>query len=88
MIDRGALARQAALSSDQTELAMVSALQALAILRDTGTLPALDALAKSDPNLRVREAARKAAEATRGGASAASGKSSLVLERGRAILVG
>lgn len=87
MIDRASLARQAALTSDQTELAMVSALQALAILRDPASLPAIDALAKSDPNLRVREGARKAAEATRSGAGAAPGKSARVLERGRAVLV-
>lgn len=65
MIDRASLARQAALSSDQTELAMESALQALAILKDGATLPAIERVAKEDPNLRVRDAARKAAEASR-----------------------
>lgn len=63
MIDRAALAKQAALTSDQTELAMESALQALAILKDPGTLPAIEVVAREDPNLRVRDAARKAAEA-------------------------
>jgi HEAT repeat protein len=66
MIDRAALARQAELSSDQVEAAMVSALKALSLLRDAESLPQLEKLAQDDPNLRVREAARKAAEATRG----------------------
>ena len=60
MIDRTALARQAELSSDQTEAAMVNALKALSLLRDAESLPQLQKLAKDDPNLRVREAARKA----------------------------
>jgi HEAT repeat protein len=81
MIDRAALARQAELSSDQTEAAMVNALKALALLRDADLLPAFDALAAGDPNLRVRDAARKAADATRG-------KASKRLEGGEAVLVG
>ncbi len=66
MIDREALARQAQLSADQAETAMVNALKALAILRDEGTLPLLEKVAREDPNLRVRDAARRAIEATRG----------------------
>jgi len=66
MIDREALARQAELSSDQAEAAMINALKALALLKDTETLPQIDKLAQSDPNLRVRAEARKTAEATRG----------------------
>jgi len=66
MIDREALARQAEISSDQAEAAMVNALKALTLLKDTGTMPAIEKLAKEDPNLRVRDAARRAAEATRG----------------------
>ena len=66
MIDRGALARQAELSSEQVETAMVNALKALSLLRDKDTLPMLERLAKEDPNLRVRAAARQAVEATRG----------------------
>lgn len=81
MIDRAGLASQAELTNEQTEAAMVNALKALALLRDVELLPALEALAKSDPNLRVREAARKAAEATRGRAAKR-------LERGDAVLVG
>ena len=67
MIDRAALTRQAAqLSSDQSEAAMVNALKALTLLKDASTLPAIEKLAKEDPNLRVRDAARRAAEAARG----------------------
>ena len=87
MINRGALARQAPLSGDQAEVAMVSALQALALLHDPASLPEIERVAHEDPNLRVREAARKAAEATRAPAGAA-GKSSRNLERRAALLVG
>jgi HEAT repeat protein len=66
MIDREALARQAALSADQAETAMVNALKALAILRDERTVPLLEKVAREDPNLRVRDSARRAIEATRG----------------------
>ena len=70
MIDREALSRQAeGLSSDQAEAAMVNALKALTLLKDAGTLPQIEKLATSDPNLRVRDAARRAAEATRGDGS-------------------
>ena len=81
MIDRASLKRQAELSSDQAEAAMINALKALSLLRDAETLPQLELLAREDPNLRVREAARKAAESTRG-------KSSKRLERRDAVLVG
>jgi hypothetical protein len=69
MIDRDALTRQARLSSDQIETAMVNALKAIALLRDEGSLPLLEKVAREDPNLRVRDAARRAAEATRGRAA-------------------
>jgi HEAT repeat protein len=72
MVDRAALARQAPLTSDQTEAAMVNALKAFAILRDEGSLPLLEKVAREDPNLRVRDAARRAVEATRGSAAARS----------------
>ncbi|MEP6995590.1 MAG: HEAT repeat domain-containing protein [Acidobacteriota bacterium] len=81
MIDRGALARQAQISSDQAEAAMINALKALAILRDAQTLPLLEKLSREDPNLRVREAARKAIEATRA-------RGAKRLERLDAVLVG
>jgi hypothetical protein len=80
MIDREALARQAPLTSDQAEGAMVNALKALALLKDTESLPQIDKLAQSDPNLRVRAEARKTADATRG-------KASKRLERGDPLLV-
>ncbi|HEY2796439.1 MAG TPA: HEAT repeat domain-containing protein [Thermoanaerobaculia bacterium] len=80
MIDRAALARQAEITSDQTEAAMVNALKALSLLRDAESLPQLERLAKEDPNLRVREAARKAAEATRGrGASRLEGAGAVLI---------
>ncbi|HEV8610028.1 MAG TPA: HEAT repeat domain-containing protein [Thermoanaerobaculia bacterium] len=67
MIDLQALARQAQLTSDQAEAAMVNALKAFALLRDEGSLPLLEKVAREDPNLRVRDAARAAVEATRRG---------------------
>ncbi len=81
MIDRAALARQAEISSEQAEGAMVNALKALVLLRDTESLPAMEKLAREDPNLRVRDAARKAVEAIRP-------KASIRLERLDAVLVG
>jgi hypothetical protein len=44
---------------------MVNALKAFALLRDEGSLPLLEKVAREDPNLRVREAARNAIAATR-----------------------
>jgi len=79
MIDRGALARQASLSADQFETAMVGACKALQLLRDAGSLPLLEKVAREDPNLRVRAAARDAVAAIRAGASN--------LERSRTLLV-
>ncbi|MEO8432721.1 MAG: HEAT repeat domain-containing protein [Acidobacteriota bacterium] len=87
MIDRASLSRQAAISGEQAELAMVSALQAFTLLRDAASLPAIERVAKEDPNLRVREAARKAAEATRAAAPAAPQENSAILESARALLV-
>jgi HEAT repeat protein len=65
IIDRGSLSRQATLSADQYELAIVGALKAMALLRDQASLPLLEKVAREDPNLRVRAAAREALEATR-----------------------
>ena len=81
MLDRAALGRQAELSSEQAEAAMVNAMKALVLLHDAESLPALDRLAGTDPNLRVRDAARKAADSLRG-------KSSKRLERRDSGLVG
>jgi hypothetical protein len=67
MIDRQALGRQARLTSDQAEAAMVNALKAFAILRDEASLPLLEKVAREDPNLRVRDAARGAVDATHKG---------------------
>jgi HEAT repeat protein len=81
MLDRAALARQAELSSEQSEAAMVNAMKALVLLHDAESLPALERLAREDPNLRVRDAARKAADALRP-------KTSKRLEGPRPVLVG
>ncbi len=81
MLDRRALAQQAEISSEQAEGAMVNALKALVLLRDVESLPVMEALAQKDPNLRVRDAARKALEAIRP-------KASIRLERLDAVLVG
>ena len=81
MLDRSALARQAELSSEQAEGAMINAMKALVLLRDTESIPTLERLAGSDPNLRVRDAARKSADALRG-------KASKLLERRDTSLVG
>jgi HEAT repeat protein len=81
MIDRSALAAQGGLSSEQIETAMVSALKALALLADSESLSAIEKIAREDPNLRVREAAQRAAAATRG-------RTSLRLERVERLLVG
>ncbi len=81
MIDREALARQAPLTGEQSEAAIANALKALVLLRDAESLPAIDKLARQDPNLRVRDAARKAAEAIRPRASKR-------LERPDGVLVG
>ena len=90
MVDRPALEKR--LSPEQLEVAMTSALQALAILRDPASLPLLDRIASQDPNLRVREAARKAAEATRATAPQSGAllpvRSARDLERAGALLVG
>jgi HEAT repeat protein len=80
MIDRDALSRQATLSGDQAETAMLGALRALALLRDPASLPLLEKVAREDPNLRVRAAAREAIAATRA--------SSARLEPRRAPLIG
>ncbi len=66
MIDRTSLSKLS-LSGEQTEIAMVNALKALSLLRDAGSLPLIEKLAREDPNLRVREAARRAAEVIGGG---------------------
>ena len=62
MIDRSSLARLS-LTGDQVEAAMVNALKALALLRNPESLPLIQKLAQNDPNLRVREAARRAVDA-------------------------
>lgn len=79
MIDREALERQAALSADQSETAMVGACRALALLREAGSLPLLERVARGDPNLRVRAAARDAIAAIGAGSSILEGRQSLLV---------
>jgi HEAT repeat protein len=86
MIDRESLARLT-LTSDQTEAAMVNALKALSLLRDAQTLPLIEKIERGDPNLRVREAARQAAQATRGATAMPPGPSSMNVERRGTVLV-
>ena len=62
MIDHASLARQP-LTGDQVEAAMINALKALALLRDPESFPLIQKVAQNDPNLRVRDAARRALEA-------------------------
>jgi hypothetical protein len=85
IVDRGSLSRQAALSADQSEVAIVGALKAIALLRDKDSLPLLEKVAREDPNLRVRAAARSAVEAMRGPAPPA--RSSANVERRESVLV-
>ena len=61
MTDRASLSRLS-LTSDQMEAAMVNAVKAIALVRDEESLPLLEKIEREDPNLRVREAARLAAE--------------------------
>jgi HEAT repeat protein len=81
LLDRASLAREKEISNEQAEGAMVNALKALVLLRDVESLPSMERLAREDPNLRVRDAARKAVDAIRP-------KSSKRLERSDAVLVG
>jgi HEAT repeat protein len=66
MLDRDGLSRMQ-LPSDQAEAAMINAAKAIALLRDPSTLDLLDRVGREDPNLRVRDAARSAAETIRRG---------------------
>jgi len=88
MLDRESLARLS-LTGDQAEVAMVNALKALSLLRDPQTLALIEKIAREDPNLRVREAARRCAEGVRAApAQAPRGSSSMNVERRGAVLVG
>jgi len=86
VVDRDSLSRQAALSADQSEVAIVGALKAIEMLRDKDSLPLLERVARDDPNLRVRAAARAAIDAIRGPA-APEKPVSLNVERPESVLV-
>lgn len=87
MVDRASLSRMP-LAGDQAESAMVSAVKAIALLNDPGTLELLEKIEREDPNLRVRDAARAAAESIRRSAPATPKASSNEVERRSAVLVG
>jgi HEAT repeat protein len=57
MIDRKLLAQIPDITREQQEEAMISALQALAVVGGPEEAPALDRLAQEDPSLKVRQAA-------------------------------
>jgi len=86
VVDRDALVRQASLSADQAEIAIVGALKAIALLRDRDSLPLLEKVSREDPNLRVRAAARTAIEAI-GGRAAPTRASSMNVEWRESVLV-
>jgi hypothetical protein len=65
----------------------VNALKAFALLRDEGSLPLLEKVAREDPNLRVRDAARRAVEATRGRAAMMRGHEDAAARLGQAFTV-
>ncbi len=88
IVDRPSLARQATLTADQAEVAMVNALKAFSALRDAESLPLLERVAREDPNLQVRQAARDAIEATRRGSAARAVSPAANLERPDGLLVG
>ena len=74
MVDRRLLAQVPDITDEQKEEAMISAIEALAVLRGEAALPLLGQLEAGDESLKVRQAAidaRKAIE--RAGAGAANG---------------
>ena len=84
VVDRDALARQAALTADQSEVAIVGAAKAIALLKDRESLALLEKVAREDPNLRVRAAARAAVDAIRG-SDAPERSSRLNVERSESV---
>jgi HEAT repeat protein len=60
MLDREHLAKVTGLRPEQAQEALLSAIAGAAVLGDPALRPALDKLRADDPDLKVREAARKA----------------------------
>jgi HEAT repeat protein len=60
MMDRQHLATIPDLTAEQREEAVLQATQAAAVVPDSGLRAALERLRDSDPNMKVREAARSA----------------------------
>jgi len=87
VIDRESLSRQAALSADQSEVAITGALKAIELLCDKDSLPLLEKVAREDPNLRVRAAARAAIDAIRGQAATPPKPLSMNVEWSESVLV-
>ena len=60
MLDRGQLASVPDLTPDQANDVVLEAVNGAALLGDASLRPALERLRDADPDLKVREAARKA----------------------------
>ncbi len=63
MVDRRLLAQVPDITAEQKEEAMISAIEALAVLRGEAALPLLAPLESDDESLKVRQAAIDAREA-------------------------
>lgn len=66
MLDRGALKLNHSMSEDQIEKVMTNAIKALAELGRSDSLPILESLARTDENLKVRQAALQAIQSSSG----------------------
>jgi HEAT repeat protein len=66
MLDRQLLAQVPDITAEQQEDAMISAVEALTVLRGEAALPTLRPLEESDPSLKVRQAAIEARKAVEG----------------------
>jgi HEAT repeat protein len=65
MLDRERLSKVEGLRPDQAREALLSAITGAALLSDPSLQPALEKLRASDPDLKVREAAREALAAAK-----------------------
>ena len=65
-LDRKVVGSLQEMNDDQQAEAMANAMRALVLVRNTDSIPLLREIAKSDPSLRVRDAALRAAEALAG----------------------
>lgn len=74
MVDRRLLAQIPDITSEQKEEAMISAIEALAVLEGDAALPTLERLEKADESLKVRQAAIEARKAIAAAAESESGE--------------